>query len=207
MSGGFSAAAGTQHRGVTIHITDKTRYCLFLPRPQVAIYERTAARHTHHQRSVALQRNHLGRPCTATVCVTRILTFTTLFPNSLHQRHGIFVEQRLRHLLHAHPDLQARVVAPIPWFPFSNRRFGQYSVFAQVPDAEQRFGVCGSHPRFAALPLFGWRIHPHTMFAATRGTLSRIQADGFDFDVIDSHFVYPDGVAAVRLGQLFNKPV
>lgn len=137
----------------------------------------------------------------------RILTFSTLFPNTLQQRHGIFVEQRLHQLLHAYPDLQAQVVAPVPWFPFANRRFGQYSVYTQVPNTEQRFGVPVCHPRFAALPLFGWRIHPYTLFAATRATLSRIQADGFEFDVIDSHFVYPDGVAAVRLGQHFDKPV
>lgn len=137
----------------------------------------------------------------------KILTFSTLFPNSMQQRHGIFVEQRLRQLLHAHRDVQARVVAPVPWFPFANRRFGQYGVYAQVPDAERRFGIPVVHPRFAALPLFGWRIHPYTLFAATHTTLSRIQAEGFDFDVIDSHFAYPDGVAAVRLGQLFDKPV
>jgi glycosyltransferase involved in cell wall biosynthesis len=30
---------------------------------------------------------------------------------------------------------------------------------------------------------------------------------GIEFDVIDGHYLYPDGVAAVALGRLFNKPV
>lgn len=137
----------------------------------------------------------------------KILTYSTLFPNVMQPRHGIFVEQRLQQLLRGYPDLQAQVVAPLPWFPFANRRFGQYGLYAQVPDSEQRFGLPVYHPRFTALPLFGWRVHPYSLFASTRATLSRIQADGFDFDVIDSHFVYPDGVAAVRLGQYFRKPV
>jgi glycosyltransferase involved in cell wall biosynthesis len=31
--------------------------------------------------------------------------------------------------------------------------------------------------------------------------------EGYDFDVIDAHYFYPDGVAAVMLGRYFNKPV
>ena len=31
-------------------------------------------------------------------------------------------------------------------------------------------------------------------------------ADGFDFDVIDAHYYYPDGVAAAILASWFGKP-
>ena len=32
-------------------------------------------------------------------------------------------------------------------------------------------------------------------------------SDGFDFDLIDAHYFYPDGVAAALLGKWLNKPV
>jgi len=35
--------------------------------------------------------------------------------------------------------------------------------------------------------------------------LARLRRD-FDFDLIDSHFVYPDGLAAVLLGKIFRRP-
>jgi glycosyltransferase involved in cell wall biosynthesis len=40
-----------------------------------------------------------------------------------------------------------------------------------------------------------------------KSTLGRIIDEGYDFDVIDAHYFYPDGVAAVMLGRYFNKPV
>ena len=35
----------------------------------------------------------------------------------------------------------------------------------------------------------------------------RLQASGFDFDLIDAHYFYPDGVAAVMIGRALGKPV
>ncbi|HEX7325067.1 MAG TPA: hypothetical protein VF292_06910, partial [Rhodanobacteraceae bacterium] len=43
----------------------------------------------------------------------RLLVFTSLYPNSEQPRHGIFVEQRLRHLA-ATGKVSATVVAPVP---------------------------------------------------------------------------------------------
>ena len=48
-----------------------------------------------------------------------IVTFTTLYPNSIQPNHGVFVETRLRQLL-ATGYVASRVVAPVPWFPFSS---------------------------------------------------------------------------------------
>jgi hypothetical protein len=53
----------------------------------------------------------------------RMLVFTTLYPNAMQTRHGVFVEERLRHLLES-GRVSATVVAPVPWFPFRHRRFG-----------------------------------------------------------------------------------
>lgn len=136
----------------------------------------------------------------------KIVTFTTLFPNAVRPNHAIFVETRLRHLV-ASGKVQSRVVAPVPWFPLAGKRFGQYGEFARVPAAENRFGLEVSHPRYPVIPKVGMNLAPMLLARAARATLARLLDEGYDFDLIDAHYFYPDGVAAVKLGQYFNKPV
>lgn len=136
----------------------------------------------------------------------KILTFTTLFPNQVKPNHAIFVETRLRHLV-ASGQVEARVVAPVPWFPFTGKRFGQYGDFARVPASEERFGLPVLHPRYPVIPKIGMNLSPALLANAAKATVGRMLDEGFDFDLIDAHYFYPDGVAAVRLGKHFNKPV
>ena len=81
----------------------------------------------------------------------RVLTFTTLFPNSIQKNHGVFVENRLRHLV-ASGQISACVVAPVPWVPFRSRALGRYADFAQVPFEETRFDIEVLHPRYPVIP-------------------------------------------------------
>jgi glycosyltransferase involved in cell wall biosynthesis len=140
-----------------------------------------------------------GRP-------TRLLVFTSLYPNSVQPRHGVFVEERLRHLMDS-GRVEATVVAPVPWFPFRHRRFGRYATFAQVPRREHRHGIDILHPRYTVIPKVGMNLAPRLMCRAALPVLRRLQASGSDFDLIDAHYFYPDGVAAVRLGAVMGKPV
>ena len=136
----------------------------------------------------------------------KILTFSTLFPNSVKPGHGIFVETRLRHLV-ASGRVESRVVAPVPWFPSRHPRFGAWAAWAAVPRYEQRFGIQVAHPRYPVLPKIGMNVAPALLAASSRAAIGRLLDEGFDFDVIDAHYFYPDGVAAVMLGRYFNKPV
>jgi glycosyltransferase involved in cell wall biosynthesis len=136
----------------------------------------------------------------------RTLTFSTLYPNHVHPRHGIFVEQRLRHLL-AGGEVESHVVAPVPWFPWQHPAFGHYGAFARVPYYEERHGIPIYHPRYPLLPKVGLSSAPLMMATALKPVLEGIVERGFDFDLIDAHYVYPDGVAAVALGQHFGRPV
>lgn len=136
----------------------------------------------------------------------KLLTFSTLFPNQQRPNHGIFVETRLRYLV-ASQQVQSRVVAPVPWFPFTHPRFGLYATYAQVPRNEQRFGLDVSHPRYPVIPKMGMSAAPVLLANSLKSTLGRIIDEGYDFDLIDAHYFYPDGVAAVMLGRYFNKPV
>lgn len=136
----------------------------------------------------------------------KLLTFSTLFPNAVTPGHGIFVETRLRHLL-ASGKAESRVVAPVPWFPFSSARFGRYANFARVPAEEIRHGIKVLHPRYMMIPKVGMNLTPMLLANSAKRIIGDMIDDGYDFDLIDAHYFYPDGVAAVKLGQYFNKPV
>lgn len=136
----------------------------------------------------------------------KILTFTTLYPSAQQPQHGIFVETRLRKLVES-GLVSARVVAPSPWFPFGSARFGRYATFAQVPRGETRHALHIDHPRYPVLPKFGMSAAPLALSAAALPLLRRQLRDGQAFDLIDAHYFYPDGVAAVLLGRALGRPV
>jgi len=135
----------------------------------------------------------------------RILLFSSLFPSSQRPIHGIFVETRLRELLKT-GQVQAKVVAPVPWFPFKGRCFGEYGLFAATPKFEHRNGLEVYHPRYLLPPKVGMNLAPYTMAMGAMAMVRQLQQDGFDFDLIDAHYYYPDGVAAGILARRLGKP-
>jgi len=136
----------------------------------------------------------------------KILTFSTLYPNAARPNHGIFVETRLRHLLES-GRVESRVVAPVPWFPSANPRFGHRAAYARVPREEVRHGIQVLHPRYPLLPKIGMTLAPLMLARAVKPVLKRIAREGYAFNLIDAHYFYPDGVAAAMLGRSLNKPV
>lgn len=134
-----------------------------------------------------------------------VLTVTSLFPNPAQRTHGIFVETRLRKLL-ASGAVSARVLAPIPWLPAFVRYPGFGAVHA-VPTQLTRDGLVIEHPRYLVVPKIGMTLTPFTLFQAMRTRLAQMLRSGYKVDLIDAHYFYPDGVAAVWLGREFNLPV
>jgi len=135
----------------------------------------------------------------------KTLLFSTLFPSAARPVHGIFVETRLRELLKS-GEIETKVVAPVPWFPFNHKIFGEYGQFAATPRCEHRNGIDVYHPRYFLPPKIGMNIAPHTLARAALPIIRKIIADGFDFDLIDAHYYYPDGVAANFIAQRLGKP-
>jgi teichuronic acid biosynthesis glycosyltransferase TuaC len=136
----------------------------------------------------------------------RTLLFSTLYPSSARPIHGIFVETRLRELLGV-GGVETRVVAPVPWFPSANPRWGEYARYARTPLRETRNGIAVLHPRYPLLPKIGMTTAPLLLALASIPALRRVRREGFDFDVIDAHYYYPDGVAAALLARWFRRPV
>ncbi len=135
----------------------------------------------------------------------RLLTFSTLFPNAARPNHGVFVENRLRQLV-ASGAATSTVVAPVPWFPSAAPWFGDWARYARAPRAEERNGLTVLHPRYPVLPRVGMSLAPWLLFRALLPVLRAMHARDA-FDAIDAHYLYPDGVAAVWLGQRFGLPV
>ena len=124
----------------------------------------------------------------------RVLVFTMVFPNRERPLHGIFVLERVRHLA-ALADIE--VVAPIPFHRSLRRQ-------DRLPEAAPILSV--SYPRFWYLPRVLRVLHGFCLFLSTVGEIRRLRRR-FNFDLIDAHFAYPDGFAAVLLGYWFHRPV
>ncbi len=128
-------------------------------------------------------------------CNMRVLAFTTVFPNAVRPQHGLFVLERLRHCAKL---AEIRVVAPRPFYPWPAMR--------AVPQSEVQGGLPVEHPVFRYLPRFGKSLDGLFLYASTRRAVRRLRCE-FDFDLIDAHFGYPDGYAAVLLGRSLGRPV
>jgi teichuronic acid biosynthesis glycosyltransferase TuaC len=135
----------------------------------------------------------------------RILLFSTLFPSVARPIHGIFVETRLRELIKTE-QVDAKVIAPVPWFPWAGAQFGEYGLFAATPRFEQRNGLDVYHPRYLLPPKVGMNVAPHTLAMAALPIVKKLISEGFDFDLIDAHYYYPDGVAAGIIAKKLGKP-
>ena len=133
------------------------------------------------------------------------LLFSTLYPSSARPVHGIFVETRLRELLKS-GRVETQVVAPVPWFPLKHPAFGAWARMAATPAQEFRNGVQVHHPRYMLPPKVGQNIAPYVLAAGAMPTIRKLIRDGFDFDLIDAHFFYPDGVAAAIIARKLGKP-
>ena len=133
----------------------------------------------------------------------KVLVFTSLYPNNVWPNQGVFIKERMTHFV-KFDECEMKIVAPVPYFPpvKINWRWS----FSRVARWEVRDGVEVYHPKYYMIPKIGMSLYGLMMFLSVLGTIKKIRKN-FDFDLIDAHFVYPDGFAAVLLGWFFKKPV
>ena len=136
--------------------------------------------------------------------IMKVLVYTNLFPNHLQQTHGIFTAKRMGHFAKLRA-CEIRVVAPVPYcppWPFLGKRYE----FSQIKKKELVDGIEVYHPRHPLIPKVSMWVHGLSLFLSSLNLVKRIHKD-FPFDLIDSHYVYPDGFAAILLGKAMKKPV
>ena len=138
-----------------------------------------------------------------------ILTFSSLWPNVEQQNFGIFVKHRVAAMAQL-DNVNVRVVAPVPYFPKTLTALrwtpAHWLRWTRVPEHEQVGGLPTFHPRYLVTPKLGMRFYGSWMTSGAWQTVQKLHAEK-PFDLIDAHYIYPDGFAAVELGRRLNIPV
>jgi teichuronic acid biosynthesis glycosyltransferase TuaC len=132
-----------------------------------------------------------------------VVIVSNVFPNSQEPQRGLFTFQMVKELGKL---CGVTVVAPLPWVPrgladFGNGRFAH----ARVPDREEVDGIIVYHPRYVAIPKVGFS-HPFGMLRPLIKCL-RLLDEQRPIDVINAHWMFPDGIAAVKAGRRLGKTV
>lgn len=128
-----------------------------------------------------------------------IVSLSTVFPLPAETTHGIFVERRLQALARL---VRVRVVAPVACIAASE---GRLRLAARgVARRLERGALRIEHPRWLYPPGLG-ATHAWCLAAALAGELRRLEREE-PFDLIDAHFGYPEGAAALRLARRLGKP-
>jgi teichuronic acid biosynthesis glycosyltransferase TuaC len=131
----------------------------------------------------------------------RVLVLSFTFPNARQPALGVFVRERVRRVA---AECDVVVVAPVPWFPLNRLIRGEQ--WAGIPATERPQGLDVRHPRFFCIPRYLKWLDGALYALSLLPFLWRLRRS-FDFDVIDAHFAYPDGLAATILGRVFRRPV
>jgi glycosyltransferase involved in cell wall biosynthesis len=137
-----------------------------------------------------------GRPA------PRVLTFSSIFPNTEQPLHGLFVRERIRALGRLCP---VTVVAPVPWVPPGLASSPRYAAYQRVPRLSRDGSLIVHHPRFAVVPRVLKSTDAVLMAASLSRALRRLHR-ATPFDVIDAHWAYPDGAAAAILAAELGLP-
>lgn len=149
--------------------------------------------HAHHSRRAAN--------------MPSLLVLSSLFPSQIRPSAGLFIQERMFRVA---AELPLFVVSPVPWFPLQGLiRWWRPHYRPQPASYEVQTAPDGSlvhvyFPRFFALPVIGRCFDAWFMAWAVSRWLKRHPE--LEWNLVDSHFSYPEGAAAGLLSNWFAKP-
>ncbi|MCB4436298.1 glycosyltransferase [Alteromonas sp. McT4-15] len=129
----------------------------------------------------------------------KILAISYLFPNSEKPNHGIFVYNRLNAMA-KYADVT--VINPIPWSPLHSF-IDKFKHLRDIPAKTQRGNLTIYHPRYLSIPGYAKGIEIPTYRSAVKKVINDI---GFDFDLIDLHWTFPDLPTGDYLSNRYGVP-
>ncbi|MDI6735723.1 MAG: glycosyltransferase family 4 protein [bacterium] len=132
----------------------------------------------------------------------KVLILTGLFPNNQQPNLGIFVKEQVVAL---NKFCSLKVVAPVPYFPPWKITKKWYK-FSQIYKKEIQEGIEIFHPRWFIIPKIGMSFYGLSYFLCILWMIKKIQKE-FEFDLINVHFLYPDGFAGILIRKFLHKPV
>ena len=130
----------------------------------------------------------------------RVLTLSTLYPDSARPAFGLFVERQTLALA-ARPGVEVAVAAPVGLPPWPLSLHPRYRGRASLPAKERRNELAVYRPRFRVWPGLGEAGRAQALAAAILPL-----ARSLSCDVIDSEFFWPDGVAAMHVAETLGIP-
>lgn len=128
-----------------------------------------------------------------------ILAISYLFPNSERENHGIFVFNRLKAMK---KYANVIVINPIPWSPVHGF-IDKFKHLANIPLKTERDGITIYHPRFFSIPGHFKGLEVFTYKQAVKHVIKKI---GFEFDLIDLHWTFPDLPTGDYLSNHYKVP-
>jgi len=129
----------------------------------------------------------------------KLIAISFLFPNSEQSNHGVFVLNRLK-AMNKYVDIT--VINPIA-DSFIHKSISRYAYLSKIPEVEIIDGIKVYHPRFFSIPGHFKSIEFFTYRKAVKSVLDRI---GYDFDLIDLHWTFPDLPCGYWLSKKMAKP-
>ncbi len=135
----------------------------------------------------------------------RILSLSTLYPNSARPNFGVFVERQMQSVM-KRGDVDLVMVNPLGIPPWPLSRHPVYEPLRHLPLREERGGVTVLRPRFRLFPGIGGRWNAALVKSAVLPLARKLHAQQA-FDLVDAQFFYPDGPAAVAVGKALGLPV
>ncbi|HAV81674.1 MAG TPA: glycoside hydrolase [Erythrobacter sp.] len=131
----------------------------------------------------------------------RVLSLSTLFPNTAQPRFGIFVAKSLE-ALQRDTHWDTAVINPIGLPPLA---LGRYRALSEAARDTQEFGMTVHRPVFRLLPKVGGRLNPGLITKAVLPLARELHAQQ-PFDLVDAQFFYPDGPAAMAVARDLGLP-
>ncbi len=135
----------------------------------------------------------------------RVLSLSTLYPNDLTPNFGVFVERQMQAVARR-GDVDLVMVNPLGIPPFPLSLHPRYEALRRLPGREQRGGVAMLRPHFRVIPSIGAHRNARAEAKDVLPLARQLHA-AVPFDVIDAQFFYPDGPAAVAIGEALDVPV
>jgi teichuronic acid biosynthesis glycosyltransferase TuaC len=124
----------------------------------------------------------------------KILSTTLCYPTPARPTQGIFIHHRLAALARL---ADVRVVCPVPFFPGYSAPVPADRPDPPVPVYYQKM------PYFPGI----LKTLDATFFASSLRRRVRFLREEFPFDLIDAHFVWPDGVGAAAVAWKLGVPI
>jgi teichuronic acid biosynthesis glycosyltransferase TuaC len=131
----------------------------------------------------------------------KVLLVTNLYPNKFEPTRGIFTEQIVKCLRKRH---EVEVVSPLPWLPnFVSKIIKNHKI---LPKVCLYNNVKVYHPKYVVIPKVGRWLYGLLFFIGIFNTLRKIKKS-YNPDVINVHWMYPDGFGTVLAARILGIPV